>query len=78
MCMKKLGRAEALSGYAPLKTLVSEHSDLDILAPLVLMNEEEINAELHVSIVDGNSARAMTREKLLTATEGTPWRRAAC
>ena len=50
MRLKKVGRVNVLPGHAPLKTLVSENSEIDILAPLVLMNEEEINAELHLSM----------------------------
>ena len=50
MRLKKVGRVNVLPGHVPLKTLVTENSEMDILAPLVLINEEEINASLSLSM----------------------------
>jgi len=48
--LKKVGLVNVLPGHAPLKTLVSDNVELDILAPLVLLNEEELNRELQLSM----------------------------
>jgi hypothetical protein len=45
-----VGLFNVLPGYAPLKTLVSDNVELDILAPLVMLNEEELNRELQSSM----------------------------
>ena len=50
MRLKKVGLVNVLPGYAPLKTLVSDNLELDILAPLVMLNEDELNRELQLSM----------------------------
>ncbi len=57
MRLKKGGLVNALPGYAPLKMLISDNVELDKLAPLVMLNEEELNMELQLSMAIPHATR---------------------